>query len=303
MKKKYIKPFIGFVIILQILFSCTQRNHIQQPRQVLKNNQIYLVQDSIIIPTKDGGELSVIIVRNKSINNPEATILFHSIYANQMDLNKAYKIANRGYHVVLSYTRGKALSKSRINPYKYEANDTYNIIDWISKQPWSNKKVGMYGGSYCGYVQWASVKHKIHPSLKTIVPSAAVAPGVAEPMENGVIPNFFYPWPHYVTNNKYLDTLLYNDNDRWYNLNKNWYQAGIAYQDMDRLDGLPNPIFKEWLSHPTFDAYWQELLPYKTDFSHINIPVLSTTGYYDGGQIGSLYYLKEHYKYNPKAEH
>ncbi len=61
--------------------------------------------------------------------------------------------------------------------------------------------------------------------------------------------------------------------------------------------------FQEWISHPSYDAYWQNMIPYKDEFSHINIPILSTTGYYDDGQRGAMYYYLEHLKYNPKAEH
>ncbi len=45
------------------------------------------------------------------------------------------------------------------------------------------------------------------------------------------------------------------------------------------------------------------MIPYKRDFAQINIPVLTTTGYYDGGQVGALYYYREHLKYNKKADH
>lgn len=45
------------------------------------------------------------------------------------------------------------------------------------------------------------------------------------------------------------------------------------------------------------------MIPYGQEFARINIPVLTTTGYYDPGQRGALYYFTQHYKYNPKAEH
>ena len=41
------------------------------------------------------------------------------------------------------------------------------------------------------------------------------------------------------------------------------------------------------------------MIPYRGDFARIDIPVLTTTGYYDGGQIGALYYFREHHRYNP----
>lgn len=44
------------------------------------------------------------------------------------------------------------------------------------------------------------------------------------------------------------------------------------------------------------------MAPYKEDFSQINIPVLSIDGYYNDSQNSGLYYLREHYKYNPNAE-
>src|SRR5690606_16229243 len=144
-----------------------------------------------------GGKIHVIVVRNAKISEPNPAILFHTIYARQSDLKKAKMAADRGYVGVISYTRGKGLSTDSIVPFKKETTDTYDIIDWISKQDWSNKKVAMYGCSYAGFVQWSSVKHKVHPALKTIVPSVAVAPGIAEPMENGVHQSFHFPWHHY----------------------------------------------------------------------------------------------------------
>jgi len=301
-----ITQFLKMAILLLFVVAfnaCKKTEVIQQARIVEENEKQYLVQDSVLITTRDGAKISTIIVRDKNVSTPQATILFHSIYARKSDLDRAKKAVDKGYVGVITYTRGKGLSPDEIVPYEHEGNDVYDAIDWISKQSWSNEEVGMYGGSYVGFVQWASLKHKVHPALKTIVPSVAAAPGIAEPMENGVYQNFHYPWWHYVTNNKYLDTTLYYNGKRWNDLNMSWYEKGTSYKSLDSLDGLPNERFNTRLLHPTFDAYWQNMLPYKEDFAKIDIPILSTTGYYDGGQIGTLYYLKQHYKYNKNAEH
>jgi predicted acyl esterase len=45
------------------------------------------------------------------------------------------------------------------------------------------------------------------------------------------------------------------------------------------------------------------MVPYKEEYSKINIPVLTITGYYDDGQISALHYLREHYRYNKRANH
>src|SRR5581483_2050914 len=90
---------------------------------------------------------------------------------------------------------------------------------------------------------------------------------------------------------------------RFAGLNFKWYNSGRSYDDVDAIAGLPNPWFHKWLQHPSFDAYWQSMVPYKSDFAKINIPVLTFDGYYDDGQGSAIGYLRDHYLYNPRAVH
>jgi len=85
-------------------------------------------------------------------------------------------------------------------------------------------------------------------------------------------------------------------------LNHDWYVGGRAYRDLDKIDGTPNPVFDTWIAHPTYDSYWQSMIPYEKDFANIKIPILQTAGYYYGGPGAAVYYLTQHYKYNPGAE-
>jgi hypothetical protein len=45
------------------------------------------------------------------------------------------------------------------------------------------------------------------------------------------------------------------------------------------------------------------MIPYREQFAHINIPVLTTTGYYDEREPAALYYFSQHRRYNPHANH
>jgi putative CocE/NonD family hydrolase len=262
----------------------------------------YIIRDSVLIQTRDGAQVSALIVRKKGISEPLPTILVFTIYARKDDMYRIVEAADHGYIGVMAYSRGKRYSKDPIMPYEHDGDDVYDVIDWIQSQPWSNKKIGMYGGSYNGFTQWAGTKH-LHPALKTIVPSASAAPGIDVPMMNNVFMNFPFPWTYYVSNNRFLDDADY-ERKKWNELDSKWFQLGVAYRQMDSvMQRPPNRIFRKWLDHPAYDAYWQSLIPYKQDFARINIPVLTTTGYYDGGQVGALYYLREHYKYNPNAKH
>ena len=101
-----------------------------------------------------------------------------------------------------------------------------------------------------------------------------------------------------------MDYADYNDYAKWDSLYTKWYANGKAYKLLDSLTGRgKNRIFQSWIAHPGYDKYWQRMIPYKQEFSKIKIPVLSTTGYYDGGQVGEMYYFREHYKYNKEANH
>src|SRR5690606_37600570 len=176
------------------------------------------------------------------------------------------------------------------------------LIDWISRQGWSNGEVGMYGGSFDGFAAWAATK-RLHPALKTIVPYAAAIPGQGLPMENNVFLSANYAWSFYVGNNRYLDEETYSQAERWRALTQDWYECGRPYRMIDSVDGTPNPHLQRWLDHPAYDSYWQSMVPYGEDYASIDIPVLSITGYYDDGQISALHYFREHYRYNPGAEH
>ncbi|GAB3988261.1 CocE/NonD family hydrolase [Spirosoma daeguense] len=262
----------------------------------------YDIQDSVLIKTRDGATLSAIVVRKKNVAQPLPVVLQFTIYVRDKgrDMKTLKESADNGYVGVIAYTRGKRFSPDEIYPYEHEANDTYEVIDWISKQPWCNGSVGMFGGSYNGFAQWAACK-KLHPALKTIVPYVANRPGMGLPMENNVFINPNYEWAFYVGNNKYLDTLAGNDRKRYRNLMFDWWHSGAAYNKMDSVDGVPNKWFQRWISHPDFDTYWQKMAPYERDFARINIPILAFDGYYNDSQNSSLYYLRELQKYNPKT--
>ena len=268
-------------------------------------NNRYSINEELIVSPIDGAELSVLYVmkRDYDLKNPQPAILIFTIYADNSNKNQAMIAASKGYVGVIANSRGKRKSNNQIEPYIHEHKDVYAVIDWVSKQSWNNGKVGMYGGSYNGFSQWASMKEKVHPALKTIVPSVSAAPGIDVPMENNVFHNFPYKWIPFVTKNKFLDNSANFDRNRWNNLQSSWFNSGAAYNKMDSIDGYPNRLFQEWISHPTYDRYWQAMIPYKNEFAHIDIPVLTTTGYYDDGQRGAMYYYNEHLKYNPDANH
>ncbi len=262
----------------------------------------YEITESARVPLRDGNVLSAVVVRPRRLIGRQPTVLEFTIYANTFNRLTAIEAASQGFVGVVANTRGKRESAGPILPFEPDAVDAYDLLDWIAKQPWSNGAVGMIGGSYSGFTQWAAAKTR-HPALRTIVPTAAVVPGFDSPRENGIGMSFHYAWSRYVGSNTLLDEAAYADAARWARIDSTYFATGIAYRDLDRIDGTPNPLWRRWLSHPTYDAYWQAMVPTAEEFARIDIPVLSITGYFDGAQLGALHYHRAHLANRPGADH
>lgn len=263
-------------------------------QQPVANDSLYIIQDSVLIPTRSGIDISAIIVRKKSNKTPQpATLFYTTYYQGKGDNIFGKRSADKDYVGIVAYARGIKTNLKHYTPYEHEGSDVYDIIDWISKQSWCNGSIGMFGGSYTGFSQWATAKN-IHPALKTIVPQVAVMPGYDAPMENNVPIGNILGWANdnIYKNKPYKRELVFE-----------WFENGNSFRSLDSLGGQPNPIFQKWLLHPAYDTYWQSMVPSAIEYSKINIPVLSTTGYYDGSQIGAMNYFKMHYKNNKNANH
>ena len=224
----------------------------------------------------------------KGNTQPLPVILFYTTYYQGPGDSFFGKIsADRDYVGMVAYARGVRTNLNDYFPYEHDGGDVYDVIDWISKQPWCDGNIGMFGGSYTGFVQWSTAK-RVHPALKTIVPQVAVMPGFDVPMENNVHLAFTLGWANDILNYPKLPA----------DLNQTWFVNGTSYRSLDTLAGRPNKIFQKWLQHPDYDNYWRSLVPTPAEYADIKIPILCTTGYYDGAQVAALEYVKQYYKYN-----
>lgn len=268
-----------------------------------ENEKRYIIEPEVLITTAEGIELAATIVRQKNNNHPRPAAFQFTIYADEKaHITTAIHAAAHGYVGIIANSRGKRASSNKIIPWEHDGKDATAVIDWIIKQPWSDKRVAMYGGSYNGFTQWAAAKY-MHPALKTMVPYAAASPITGLPIENNIFLTANYEWAFFVTNNKTVDNSVYADWEKSHQLSGKWFKSGRAFQDIDKIDGKPNPWFQKLLKHPSYDEFYQRMLPYQNDYANINIPVLSITGYFDGGQVSAIDFLTRHYANNQNANH
>jgi len=262
----------------------------------------YRIEEDVPIKTPEGTTATATVFLPRAGSDPRPALLTYTIYTGYYSHDEARRAAAHGYASVVAYPPGKGRGTGTPVPYEHDGSDAAAVIAWIAAQPWSDGRVGMYGGSYSGFTCWAAAKHR-PPALKAIMESVSAAPGIDVPMEGNVFLNFVYPWPLYTTSGPLADDVHYEDRERWNRLYRKWYLSGASYRSLDRLDGTPNPVFRRWLDHPAYDGYWQAMIPYQEDFAGIDIPVLSTDGFLEGQGISSFYYFTEHRRYNPRAEH
>ena len=259
----------------------------------------YATDSGIVIERPGGVHISVTVIRPTGSSKPLPALLEFAQSETQGD---AMDSAARGYVGVVAHVSAKRKSAAGIDPFAFAGADAREVIDWIAKQTWSDGRVGMYGEAYSGYAPWAAAK-RLPKALKAIATSVSVAPGVSFPMEGNIFQNAAYGWSLQMSDAARVEGPDSADAPEWRALNEKWYQSGRRYRDLGRLYGKHNPVFIRWLNHPSYDAYWQNLLPYREQFAHIDIPVLTMTGYYAASAPGDLYFFTQHHRFNPHANH
>lgn len=82
-------------------------------------------------------------------------VLIRTPYGQPSEKPYAEIFASRAYQVIVQNCRGRFGSQGEWMPFQTDREDGLDTIEWIRKQPWYGAKIGMYGPSYLGFVQWA----------------------------------------------------------------------------------------------------------------------------------------------------
>lgn len=115
-------------------------------------------QQHVMVPMSDGTKLSIYLYL------PEGSgpwpVLYEQRYSNVTvdSSRKAYTaLAMKGYVIAAQNFRGAQLSEGVYTGYRAlgwgEQRDGYDTVTWLANQPWSNGKIGTFGGSQAGYAQ------------------------------------------------------------------------------------------------------------------------------------------------------
>src|SRR6266850_6008412 len=125
-----------------------------------------LVDRKVMMPMPDGVRLATDIYRPKNSGpNHKVPIVFVRTPYNfnfwdvhngvPADMTAALAAVKRGYAYVVQNERGHFFSEGNYDILGAPRSDGYNAVDWLTKQPWSNGKLGTTGCSSTAEYQMA----------------------------------------------------------------------------------------------------------------------------------------------------
>lgn len=223
-----------------------------------------------------GGKYPVILIRTPYIKTERQ--LQSAAFGNYF--------ASNGYAFVAQDVRGRGDSGGDFNFLFQEANDGYDSIEWLARQPWSNGRVCMMGFSYSATVQLLAARER-PPHLVCIAPSSPAGRYLDElPSLGGAFMMF---WAI-----NWLNDTSGRTSQMGNTAAVDW-QSVFSHRPlltMDEALGRRMRLYREFLEHDTLDDYWKRIQLTPADMARIDLPAMFTTGWFDGDQAGTLYYWR-----------
>jgi len=242
------------------------------------------VERYLATPMRDGVKLYSDLYR-PSRESKFPVLIVRTPYGVQRDgmHESVIKFAQHGYAVLVQDVRGRYESEGKWEPFRSEANDGYDTIEWAAKQSWSNGKVGMQGGSYLGHVQWRAATLS-PPSLVTIFPAVASTDIYKNWLSHGGAYrlSFNYGWgvvrmPNRIMLPQYWHTEPYAPAELSYDK----ILRHLPLSDIDIQSGGQHvQHFRDWVKHQSFDTYWRSISDEEL-FEKVKVPAHTSGGWFD----------------------
>ena len=241
----------------------------------------------IKVPMRDGIELTTDIYLPED-KLPCPIILQRSPYNSNVEasVKEAVYLVKEGYGVILQDVRGRWDSEGEWYPFIHEAEDGYDTQEWIGSQEWCDGNIGTIGGSYLAMVQWqaAPLRSKY---LKAMAPKVGYS-------------DFYHNWVYtggafqLAFNLRWIAIQMHTRTNQvqylW--MPKSNHQSNIQWHlpliNMDEKAGRDSKIWKDWVSHPSYDDYWKKLNPIESNYDEVNVPTYGMGGWYDVFLQGTL---------------
>jgi len=260
------------------------------------------------IPMRDGIRLFTRVYVPKDDSQTWPILLLRTPYAlkpygadNYTDPSGSFEtLAKDGFILVTQDVRGRFGSEGEyvhVRPFQPEkgpkdvdeSSDTWDTVDWLVKNvPGNNGNVGLFGISYPGFYASMGMIDS-HPALKAASPQAPIADWFIgdDVHHNGsffLAQNFgFFYWFA-----EQVDDPLHEEIKRFHFGTPDGYDFFLRMGPLANSDTLyfqgRSPSWKEFLAHPTYDAWWQarNIRPH---LKNVRCAVMTVGGWFDAEDL------------------
>ncbi|HEV8702041.1 MAG TPA: CocE/NonD family hydrolase [Candidatus Polarisedimenticolia bacterium] len=254
------------------------------------------VEKNVPVPMRDG------ILLRADVYRPETpgkypTLVYRTPYGKDDLLDSGSeptigRAAHSGFAVVVQDVRGRYHSDGEFRPYHQEGKDGFDTIEWAAAQPWSNGRVGTFGLSYPGAVQWLAAM-EAPPHLLSIFPAMTFATGRHFFYFGGAFNHDWMRWIEmYIAPDLRLRKGLPGATTEkeaaagWNRLKWQW-EYFLPIRDFPVLKEVA-PWYYDWLAHPDDSDYWA-FADVVRAHSKIAVPALNFSAWYDSnyGPLGA----------------
>ena len=190
--------------------------------------------------------------------------------------------AGQGYLVATQDIRGKFQSEGEFAVQMKDGDDGYDTIGWIAQQPWSTGKVGTYGCSYMGETQILAAKLR-HPNHTTMIAQSSTG-------ATGPAGGFYTNWGTYEGGTITLSALfgwmggagskVKGKTGDLAHLDFPAMLKSLPLATMAERAGYPASDFKDFVTHPPADPYWDQM-HYVRDDDRFDLPALHVNSWFD----------------------
>ncbi len=265
------------------------------------NNEIepgMIVERDLIVPARDGVGLAADVFRPAS-RGPFPVLLERTPYnksapsrsertaavaAPRSRAEVAAYFVPHGYAVIYQDCRGRYKSGGRFTKYLSEAEDGYDTLAWIMRQPWCNGRIGTFGLSYAAHTQ-AALGCLDPPELAAQFLDCG---GFSNAYRSGIRHDgaFDLKQATWAYNNALADAkdpavravLKAQDIGAWF-ARMPWRKGDLPVSAAPEYEDY---LFEQW-SHGVFDAFWQQPGIYAEGYwdKYAAAPVTHLSGWYD----------------------
>ena len=247
----------------------------------MPQDQPVVVEAGVRVTMRDGVRLIADIYRPTAPGR--YPVLLQRTPYNRRDAATGTLLASHGYVVIIQDTRGRFDSEGDFEPFRHEADDGYDTVEWAAALPYANGKVGMFGGSYVGATQMLAASTG-PPHLTAIFPYVTASEYYEGwTYQGGALAQWFASsWASGLAQDTARRKLAQNP--------KEWV-SGLPVDDYTLLV-FPRPVevapyFRDWVEHETDDDYWKAV-KVSDRYGEMNVKALHAGGWHDLFLKGSI---------------